>query len=106
MPNCVKSRGLFLDNSSLGRWIDHKCEKPSAAELLGHDVANGNPVAMALDRIIRAVERGSDRDDYVARQVREVSRRRGFDETPEMSPDLQRWGKERERYRGVWRSVG
>jgi len=89
--------GVFLLNSSLGRWIDHKAEKPSAVELLGHEVANGNPVAMALDRMCQAPARGNDRDDYVARQVREVSRRRGFEETAEWSPVLQNWEKERER---------
>lgn len=89
--------GCFLANSSLGRWIDHKAEKPSAVELLGHEVANGNPVAMGLDRLCLAPVRGHDRNDYVARQVRDISTRRGFEETAEWSPTLQRWGKERER---------
>lgn len=84
--------GAFFSNASLGRWIDHKAETPSAVELLGHEVANGNPVAMGLDRICRAPERGCDRHDYVARQIREVSRRRGFDETAEWSPVVQYWG--------------
>lgn len=83
--------GHYLKHCSVNYWLDAGAEKPLAMELLLHEVANGNPVAMALDRLCPAPEKGQDQDDYVARTVREISRRRGFVATAIWSPRLQDW---------------
>jgi hypothetical protein len=56
-------------------------------EVLTHDVANGNPVAFALDRIVPA--ESFDKKDPVSRYTMEISANRGFSPphlmwTPEM----------------------
>lgn len=81
--------GGCLNNSSLGRWgHDREALRLGPAELLGKDIANGNPVAFAMDRLAAAPAPGADRDDWIARYVREISRSRGFAETPYWSPEL------------------
>lgn len=82
--------GAFLQHQSLDRLPRVVPEdRPSAASILGRLVVNGNPVAIALCRLEPAPPRGHDRDDFVARSLREISRVRGFDETPEWRPELQ-----------------
>lgn len=54
-------------------------------DILFHDAANGNPVAMALDRLVPPTPHSTDR---FARTVREVSRNRGMEETGVWSPAL------------------
>jgi len=61
----------------------------SPAEILGHDICNGNPVAMAVDRFAEAPEAGHDMSDWLARSVRLASSRRGHAATPYWSPSLQ-----------------
>lgn len=67
---------------------------PTAAYLLSCDVADGNPVSMAWDRLCPAPPVGEDSGDIVARRLRAVSRERGLDETAEWSPRLQHWKPE------------
>ena len=54
-------------------------------DILFHDVANGNPVAMALDRLVPPTPVSNDR---FARSIREVARIRGFGEVCRWSPAL------------------
>jgi hypothetical protein len=83
--------GAYLRNVSIGRWSEADgSDAPTAGETLCHCVANGNPVAFAADRICQAPEAGADRQDWVARHVREISRARGHEETPYWSPELQK----------------
>lgn len=86
--------GVYLRNCALDRWPlpDRDRAVPSAGEILCHSVANGNPIAMALDRLHAAPEPGLDRDDYIARHVREISAARGFEPTPYWTPELQDYG--------------
>lgn len=51
------------------------------------DAVNGNPVAVALDRVAPP---GPDADDRIARHVREVSGNRGHEPTSSWHPALQR----------------
>ena len=82
--------GVFLNNIVVKHWPHTGCSGiPSAAELLAHSIANGNPVAIAIDRLYPAPPRGQDRHDAIARQIREVSHYRGHAETAYWSPDLQ-----------------
>lgn len=82
--------GVYLQNTVLDRWdLKKDSDTPGPGEILGHNLANGNPVAMAADRLAPAPEAGHDRDDWIARHTREISRRRGHEETPYWSPELQ-----------------
>jgi len=85
--------GCFLANISQNwpRPIDAE-GTPTAADILTHEIANGQPAAFALDRPrlnAPPPPPGHDRNDYVARHVREISRNRSHGETPYWSPDLQ-----------------
>lgn len=84
--------GSYVKNISFGRWaIEREDNLPLAPEILANEPCNGNPVAFAMDRLAPAPEAGCDRDDYVARSVREVSRARRLEETPYWSPAMQHW---------------
>ena len=79
---------LHSDIASLG--FDVPGTTPSSEEILGHPISNGNPVVFALDRIAPAAVRRTDRKDWLARHLREISRERGHRETPHWTPDLER----------------
>ncbi len=75
--------GRCLDNSSLGRLAVKRRasaptapQEPLALDILGHDFVNGNPIAMAADRLHPPAPEGSDREDWLARHMREISRYR------------------------------
>lgn len=59
-----------------------------ALDILGHEFVNGNPLAMAVDRICTPAPADSDRDDWIARHTREISRNRGHAETAVWTPAL------------------
>lgn len=60
-------------------------------EVLTHDVANGNPVAFALDRVAPA--RSSDQKDPLSCYTREISENRGFQPPFLMwTPEMQDYG--------------
>jgi len=82
--------GSYLKNLSMG-WCqrEHPIDRPTACEILGHDLANGNPVAMAIDRLVPAPVDERGRSDWIARHLREISAIRGFEATPHWSPKLQ-----------------
>jgi len=71
------------------RYLDRAC-KPEAelcpVRVLFHDVANGSPIVMALDRIAPPEP---DYVDFPARHVREISRSRGHEEVSSWHPGLQ-----------------
>jgi len=75
-------------------WIDRDYLKPAKKDeadlcpvgVLFHGIANGSPIAMALDRIAPP---GPEADDYVARHVREISRARGHEVVSSWHPGLQ-----------------
>jgi hypothetical protein len=78
--------GAFLTNSQFKNTAGLNT---IASKLLSHDVANGNPVAMAMDRISPPVP---DSNDNVVRLVREVSRSRFGDERfSSWSPEMQKY---------------
>ncbi len=64
--------------------------RPGPGEMLCHLPCNGNPLAMAADRLCDPPPPGADKDDEIARSLREISVRRGFAETPYWSPALQK----------------
>ena len=83
--------GIYLKNVSLSRYADpagRDRARPSAMDLLGHEFVNGNPVAMAADRICPPPPPGDDRGDWIARHTREISRTRGHGETAEWHPGI------------------
>ncbi len=81
-------------NTEIGAWArgirDLETEMPSACEILAHEVENGNPVAMAMDRLSPPLPAGDIGEDRVSRLVRECSRNRRHPETWRWTPDLQR----------------
>jgi hypothetical protein len=82
--------GIYLKHVSPHRWRPASDQAmPQPADILCHSIANGNPVAFAVDRLSPAPSHSEDREDWIARHVREISRARGFDETPYWSPGLQ-----------------
>lgn len=89
--------GQYIAHSSLDRLDNIRrrdlgtCDtdtRPGPGEMLCHEACNGNPLAMAADRISAPPAPGCDRDDPIARSLREISVRRGFAETPFWSPAL------------------
>jgi hypothetical protein len=84
--------GLYLQHTRLPKTIVPRIDPatPDARDILGHVPANGNPVAMALDRLATPAPPGADVNDFVARHMREVTAARGFAPTPTWSPVLQR----------------
>jgi hypothetical protein len=60
-------------------------------EVLTHDVANGNPVAFALDRVVPA--HTYNKEDALSRYTQEISGNRGFQPPHLMwEPDMQNYG--------------
>lgn len=91
--------GACLQNNSIAYWAERQKASCGAAALLSREVVNGNPVAIGVDRLYRASPVGLDQDDFIARQVREVSKLRGFAETAVWWPGMQvgpqrRYGRE------------
>jgi hypothetical protein len=81
--------GAIFKNLSMRRWPSSTpADTPSSAEILAHEIANGNPVAFAIDRFIPPSAKDHDRDDWLARHMREISFARGFEPTPCWSPAL------------------
>ena len=83
--------GNYLKNTDLRKYdADAHPERlrPNAVDLLSNGLVNGNPVAMAADRIHLAPPAGVDRHDWIARHMREVSAHRGHPATAEWSPHL------------------
>jgi hypothetical protein len=89
--------GNCLKNSSLCQTADGRRESddtPNALDLLGHGFVNGNPVAMVADRLHPAPQPGDDRDDWIARHMREISRARfGHEDFSEWTPGFQLYGE-------------
>ncbi len=80
--------GAYLANCGMGITAhrirkDFSSSRPMALDILGNDIANGNPVAFAVDRLCGPAPADDDRGDHIARTMREVSRCRfrhcGFD---------------------------
>lgn len=87
LRNCV---GTYLKHVAIHHFApDSARDTPSFADIACHDIANGNPVAIAVDRIHPAPAAWADRHDWIARYVREISAARGHEQTPYWSPDLQ-----------------
>lgn len=71
--------GHYLANATLNYGLDlHELERqdnqPRAIDYLEHEACNGNPVAIAIDRICPPAPEGQDQDDRLARRIREVGR--------------------------------
>ena len=77
----------FLSHTNLDKLAPSQM-KPSACEILNHEPANGNPIAMAVDRIAPVLEAASTRGEWLSAHIRQVSRMRGHDETPHWSPSM------------------
>lgn len=80
--------GRYLKHAGLGYYDTGSQERsePSSLDLLDHDFVNGNPVAMAVDRIHPAPEKGQDGMDWIALHMREVSGFRGHGDVASWSP--------------------
>ena len=69
----------FLKESSLRKFVDRDLAAPDACYILSHEVANGNPIAIAIDRICPPTE---ESNDWITRLIQKVGRSRfGFDQT-------------------------
>lgn len=71
--------GHFLANATLNYGLEVSDlylldNKPRAIDLLEHEACNGNPVAIAIDRICPPAPEGQDQDDRLARRIREAGR--------------------------------
>lgn len=69
--------GHYLANSSLRYGMDRQIdrgEEITAIALLEHEACNGNPVAMAIDRICPPAPEGETRNDPLARSIWSVGR--------------------------------
>ncbi len=89
--------GGWIQNVEIGRRHGHDGGRvPNACLLLAHDPCNGNPVAIALDRIAPP---GRSSTDWPARHLREVGRTR-FDQDEEWTawtPTFQHYPRETDR---------
>lgn len=82
--------GTYLQNTSLRYGLDERQaygDRVPAIELLQHEFVNGNPVAFAMDRLAPPAPEGQDRDDWLARHIREVGRFVGGRPVACWSPD-------------------
>lgn len=69
--------GHYLANSSLRYGMDRQIDKGdeiTAIALLEHEACNGNPVAMAIDRICPPAPQGETQNDPLARSIWSVGR--------------------------------
>lgn len=65
-------------------------DRPTAFQLLNHNIANGNPVMIALDRIIKPLP--NNRQDWAACYIREAAHFRGLgDQIDTWSPNMQNY---------------
>lgn len=82
---------VFLQHGSPGRWLQiQEADRPSAGDILGHDLANGNPIAIAMDRLAPPPEPGDIGEDWLARHIHDISIRRGHQPATGWHPGLQR----------------
>lgn len=69
--------GHYLANSSLRYGMDRQIDRGdeiTAIALLEHEACNGNPVAMAIDRICPPAPQGETQNDPLARSIWSVGR--------------------------------
>lgn len=86
--------GAYLRNISIDRLQRDGVRGAhlTACDILGRSFVNGNPVTMAVDRLIKPPPPGADQSDWIAAHMREIARIRGFDPaTATWSPGLQRY---------------
>lgn len=82
--------GTYLQNTSLRYGLQAPLpygDRVPAIEILEHEFVNGNPVAFAMDRLADPAPEGQDRDDWLARHLREVGRYVGLTPVDRWSPD-------------------
>lgn len=91
--------GLFLSNNSLDRmsrnfdmsYEDALCSRVSESlEILGREFVNGNPIAIAIDRICEPAPADNDRRDWIARHTREIARYR-FGKNVQDNIEVDKW---------------
>jgi hypothetical protein len=82
--------GVILQNTPVPYQLMgfNKNPEPTAYEILNHDFANGNPIAIAVDRIAKPAA-NLTRDDWMAWHIREISKARGMGEQYCWSPVMQ-----------------
>jgi hypothetical protein len=68
LANATLNYGLELQD------LERPGNQPRAIDLLDREACNGNPVAIAIDRICPPAPEGQDQDDQLARRIREVGR--------------------------------
>lgn len=78
--------GICLKFSTLSTLVEQRCQE-SVTRLLVREISDGNPIAIALDRISLAGGI-TPRQDLIARQMREWSRANGLDEVAVWRPNL------------------
>lgn len=88
--------GSYLTNHALDI-LDEKTRDPyretaTALGLISGDIANGNPVAFAMDRIAAPAPADTHQSDWLARYMREISRARfGDDRFAAWEPSFQQY---------------
>lgn len=85
---CLRNSGL----GSLGRKHRPNGTCPCALDVLGREFVNGNPIAMAADRVSPPDLSDDSREDWLAVHMREVGRSRfGHEEFLAWEPAFQDW---------------
>jgi len=86
--------GQILKNTPTNTLPHNSSENPTAFEILTHDVANGNPIAFAVDRLVKPVESAlAARQDWLSGYTRGVSLARGLSEQYCWTPAMQNYAK-------------
>lgn len=96
--------GVHMRNSSLRNRIAERArtehvQSVLALDVLGHDFVNGNPIAMAADRLRDPAPEHDDQGDWLARHMRKISRVRfGHARFSSWQPEFQDFPKSEEEY--------
>lgn len=101
-PDIVSAEGPFLRELVSSYMQNHglstlpqqrERNRPSAIDIITRDPANGNPIAIALDRVAPALVNGKPSQDWLARYIQEISNIRGRQPRSHWHPDMQLPGR-------------
>lgn len=96
LGHCFNNQNIGMKGYELRRMQkDAGQEAPdyTALDIIGHEFVNGNPAAMAMDRVCAPAPEGADSDDWLARHTREISRTRGHEPMASWSPAMRGNGR-------------
>jgi hypothetical protein len=80
--------GSIIANTPDSALTYNNTDTPTALEILTNDIANGNPVAFAVDRLVKPLE-PVVKEDVLAWYIKEISVVRGFAEQYCWNPGMQ-----------------